>query len=326
MCEAEMIVSRFAPSPTGRLHLGHAYSAVRAHDLARASGGHFLLRIEDIDGTRSREEFVAGIEEDLRWLGLDWDGPVLRQSERMPVYAEALDRLKALALIYPCFCTRAEIAASASAPHGPEGPVYPGTCRRLSEAERSARMDEPHCWRLDVANAVEVASAPSPFQGRGLGRGADRSSGPLDTSGLPLSQPSPRTRGEGLWWHDASAGWVQANPLAAGDVVLARKETPTSYHLAVTVDDAAQGVTDIVRGVDLFEATHVHRLLQALLGLPTPRYHHHALLIGPDGKRLAKRNGAKPLAELRADGADPAQLLAALRQGQVPIGAAADRA
>jgi glutamyl-Q tRNA(Asp) synthetase len=293
-----MIVSRFAPSPTGRLHLGHAYSAVRAHDLARVAGGTFLLRIEDIDGTRSREEFVAGIEEDLRWLGLDWDGPVLRQSERMPVYAEALDRLKTMGLIYPCFCTRAEIAASASAPHGPEGPVYPGTCRGLSEAERVARMGEPHCWRLDMAKAVEVAP----------------------------STPSPRIRGEGLSWHDSSAGWVQANPLVAGDVVLARKETPTSYHLAVTVDDAAQGVTDVVRGVDLFEATHVHRLLQALLGLPTPRYHHHPLLVGPDGKRLAKRNGAKPLAELHADGADPARLLAALRQGQVPIGGTAAEA
>ena len=294
-----MIVSRFAPSPTGRLHLGHAYSAVRAHDLARTADGQFLLRIEDIDGTRSREQFVVAIEEDLRWLGLAWDGPVLRQSQRMPLYAEALDRLKAMGLIYPCFCTRAEIAASASAPHGPEGPVYPGTCRGLSEAERAARMGEPHCWRLHMAKAIEVA--------------ADRTPSPLEGEGF-------------LAWHDSSAGWIQAAPLAAGDVVLARKETPTSYHLAVTVDDAAQGVTDVVRGIDLFEATHIHRLLQALLGLPTPRYHHHPLLIGPDGKRLAKRNGAKPLAELRADGADPAQLLAALRQGQVPIGAAAGEA
>jgi glutamyl-Q tRNA(Asp) synthetase len=287
-----MVVSRFAPSPTGRLHLGHAFSAVRAHDLARAASGRFLLRIEDIDGTRSREAFVAGIEEDLAWLGLAWDGPVLRQSERMAVYAEALARLKAMGLIYPCFCTRAEIAASASAPHGPEGPAYPGTCRALSEAERASRMDETHCWRLDVARALGVASKAS----------------------------TPDLREEGLWWHDCFAGWVKADPLPAGDVVLARKETPTSYHLAVTVDDAAQGVTDVVRGVDLFEATHIHRLLQALLGLPTPRYHHHPLLMGPDGKRLAKRNGARPLAELRAEGADPAQILASLRAGQLPIG------
>jgi glutamyl-Q tRNA(Asp) synthetase len=285
-----MIVSRFAPSPTGRLHLGHAFSAVRAHDLARAQGGQFLLRIEDIDGTRSREAFVAGIEEDLRWLGLSWDGPVWRQSERMAAYGDALARLKAMGLVYPCFCTRAEIAASASAPHGVEGPVYPGTCRILSDVERAARMQEPHCWRLDMERAVAAAT------------------------------PSLRLRGEGLWWHDASAGWIEADPLVQGDVVLARKETPTSYHLAVTIDDAAQGVTDVVRGVDLFEATYVHRLLQALLGLPTPLYHHHPLLTGPDGKRLAKRNGAQPLAELRAGGTDPAALLAALRAGQVPIG------
>jgi glutamyl-Q tRNA(Asp) synthetase len=278
------IVSRFAPSPTGQLHLGHAFSAVRAHDLARAGDGRFLLRIEDIDGTRCREAFVVGIEEDLGWLGLTWDGPVWRQSARMAVYADALERLKAMRLVYPCFCTRAEIAASASAPHGREGQVYPGTCRLLSEAERAARMGEAHCWRIAMAAAVART-------------------GPLH-------------------WHDDEGGWVEADPLRVGDVVLARKETPTSYHLAVTIDDAAQGITDVVRGIDLFEATHVHRLLQALLGLPTPRYHHHPLLIGADGKRLAKRNGARPLAELRAGGADPAALLAALRAGQVPIGAA----
>ena len=297
------LVSRFAPSPTGRLHLGHAFSAVRAHDLARKAGGTFLLRIEDIDTTRSREEFVGGIEEDLTWLGLVWDGPVLRQSERMPVYAEALERLKAMELVYPCFCTRAEIAASASAPHGPEGPIYPGTCRELSHDERAARMDQPHCWRLDIAKAAAAASkTPSPLMREGF------------------------SAVEGLWWHDSTVGWVRAEPLIAGDVVLARKETPTSYHLAVTVDDAAQGITDVVRGVDLFEATHVHRLLQALLDLPTPLYHHHPLLLGPDGKRLAKRNGARPLAELRAEGADPAELLAALRAGQLPVGVTAAEA
>ena len=290
------IVSRFAPSPTGRLHLGHAYSAVRAHDLAREAKGQFLLRIEDIDGTRSREDYVAGIEEDLRWLGLAWDGPVLRQSARMNVYAEALEKLRTMELIYPCFCTRAEIAASASAPHGAEGPVYPGTCRALSASERAARMEEPHCWRLDMGRAV-AACAHSPVEQEGF-----------------------------LRWHDEYAGWVQVDPVSAGDIVIARKETPTSYHLAVTMDDAAQAVTDVARGVDLFEATHIHRLLQALLGLPTPQYHHHPLLIGPDGKRLAKRNGARPLAELRAEGADPAQLLAALRAGQLPIGVTTARA
>ena len=268
--------------------MGHAYSAVQAQDLARRAGGRFLLRIEDIDGTRSREEFVAGIEEDLRWLGLDWDGPVMRQSDRMSVYVDALEQLKALGLVYPCFCTRAEIAASATAPHGDEGPVYPGTCRILTDPERARRTSEPHCWRLDMASAYARVGA--------------------------------------LRWHDAAAGWVEADPLPQGDVVLARKETPTSYHLAVVVDDAAQGVTDVVRGVDLFAATHVHRLLQALLDLPTPSYHHHSLLIGPDGKRLAKRNGAMPLASLRAAGADPVELLASLRAGQVPIGVGSGKA
>jgi glutamyl-Q tRNA(Asp) synthetase len=296
------VVSRFAPSPTGRLHLGHAYSAVRAHDLARAAGGKFLLRIEDIDGTRSRETFIAGIEEDLRWLGLNWDGPVDRQSERMDLYAEALERLQMMGLIYPCFCTRAEIAASASAPHGPEGPVYPGTCRYLSEAERNARMHLPHCWRLDSSKAVKAAGS------------------------LLLGEAGSIGNAGPLCWHDEYAGWIEADALSAGDVVLARKETPTSYHLAVTVDDAAQGVTDVARGVDLFHATHIHRLLQALLGLPTPRYHHHPLLVGPDGKRLAKRNGARPLAELRDEGVDPVGLLATLRAGQLPVGVTAAEA
>lgn len=273
------VVSRFAPSPTGRLHLGHAYSAVRAHDLARAAGGRFLLRIEDIDPGRGREAFVAGIEEDLAWLGLRWDGEATRQSRRLTLHAAALERLRGLGMVYPCFCTRAEIAASASAPHTDDGPVYPGTCRRRSAAERARRMaTEQHCWRLDMRHAAST-------------------SGEL----------------RALRWHDAAAGWIGADPLRHGDVVLARKDAPTSYHLAVTVDDAAQGVTDVVRGVDLFAATHVHRLLQALLGLPTPRYHHHPLLTGTDGRRLAKRAGAPCLAEMRADGADPHALLAHLR-------------
>jgi glutamyl-Q tRNA(Asp) synthetase len=264
------------------LHLGHAFSALRAHDFARDQGGRFLLRIEDIDPGRTREDFVAGIEEDLRWLGLAWDGEAVRQSQRLPLYAEALERLKARGLVYPCFCTRAEIAASATAPHGDEGPVYPGTCRALSAEERARRMtDEAHCWRLDMAKALPAVGD--------------------------------------LEWHDATAGWVRADPGPQGDVVLARKDAPTSYHLAVTVDDAVQGVTDVVRGVDLFAATHVHRLLQALLGLPTPRYHHHPLLTDANGQRLAKRHGSPSLADLRAGGADPRALVADLRAGRLGL-------
>ncbi|SMF64798.1 tRNA glutamyl-Q(34) synthetase GluQRS [Allosphingosinicella indica] len=281
------IVTRFAPSPTGRLHLGHAYSAVRAHALARESGGAFLLRIEDIDGTRSRPEHIDGILADLDWLGLDYDDAINYQSERLPRYAEALDRLKAIGLAYPCFCTRAEIAAeiaaSAHAPHGPDGALYPGTCRRLTAADRAARMDEPHAWRLDTEAAL--AEVPSP-----------------------------------LTWDDAHAGTVFARPDAFGDVVLARKDAPTSYHLAVTLDDAAQGVTDVVRGADLFAATHVHRLLQTLLDLPAPRYHHHPLLAGEGGARLAKRHGAPALADLRHGGMDGPALAAELREGRLPSG------
>lgn len=277
------ITTRFAPSPTGALHLGHAFSALMAHDFARANGGWFLLRIEDIDPGRVREAHVAAILEDLRWLGLEWDGAVIRQSERLPIYAAALDRLKAEGLLYPCFCTRAEIAASASAPHGGAGPLYPGTCRALTPAERmSRRAAEPHAWRLDMAGAVARTGA-------------------LD------------------WW-DATEGRVAARPERHGDVVLARKDAPVSYHLAVTVDDAAQGVTDVVRGRDLFAATDIHRLLQALLGLPTPHYRHHMLLTGPDGRRLAKREGAPGLAALRAEGVDPQMLVSALREGALPIG------
>jgi glutamyl-Q tRNA(Asp) synthetase len=281
------LVTRFAPSPTGRLHLGHAYSALLAHRFAREQGGRFLLRIEDIDPGRTREEHVAGILEDLAWLGIGWDGEPVRQSRRLPLYAEALDRLKARGLVYPCFCTRseiaAEIAASASAPHGPDGPLYPGTCRRLAEGERQERMrQEPHAWRLDMMKAV-------------------------------------REVGD-LHWSDAAAGEVLAEPDRFGDVVLARKEAPTSYHLAVTVDDARQGVTDVVRGRDLFAATDVHRLLQELLGLPAPRYHHHALLADDSGRRLAKRDGAPAIAGLRAAGADPRRLAADLLDGRLPAG------
>jgi glutamyl-Q tRNA(Asp) synthetase len=277
--------TRFAPSPTGRLHMGHAFSAMLAHDFARQRGGDFLLRIEDIDPGRCREEFVDAIYEDLRWLGLGWDGAVLRQSERLPLYAEALEQLRGMNLLYPCFCTRRDIAASASAPHGPEGPVYPGTCRTLTRSDRERRVvEETHCWRIDMAEAA-------------------RRAGPLV-------------------WRDGGAGTVPADPLSHGDVVLARKDAPVAYHLAVTIDDAAQGITDVVRGEDLFAATHVHRLLQALLDLPTPAYHHHALLLDADGRRLAKRDGAPSLADLRAHGRDPAGLLAELREAKRMVGSA----
>ncbi|MFE8585418.1 tRNA glutamyl-Q(34) synthetase GluQRS [Sphingomonas sp. NCPPB 2930] len=271
-------VTRFAPSPTGRLHLGHALSAVRAHDLARAGGGRFLLRIEDIDGTRSRPEHVDTILRDLEWLGLEWDD-LSFQSDRLDLYAAAQARLADL--LYPCFCTRAEIAASLSAPHGAVA-IYPGTCRHLSPEARAARMAMPHGWRLDMARAA--------------GR-----TGPLS-------------------WQDDRAGIVAADPLAHGDVILARKDAPASYHLAVTVDDAAQGVTHVVRGVDLFDATHVHRLLQALLGLPTPLYHHHPLILGADGQRLAKRHGAPALAAMREGGEDGRALADALRRNMLPAG------
>lgn len=278
-----MIITRFAPSPTGALHLGHAAAAIRAHDRARAAGGRFLLRIEDIDGTRSRPEHVSGIIDDLAWLGLRWDGPVTYQSERIGLYAAALDDLRDQKLLYPCFCTRADIAASLSAPQGPSGPVYPGTCRALDVDERAVRAERlPHAWRINMAQATERA-------------------GPL-------------------WWHDERAGDQLADPLAHGDVVLARKDAPASYHLAVTVDDAAQGITHVVRGADLFAATSVHRLLQALLGLAVPIYHHHPLITDADGKRLAKRDGAPTLAAMRAQGQDGPALAAMLRAGQLPIG------
>jgi glutamyl-Q tRNA(Asp) synthetase len=270
------IVTRFAPSPTGLLHLGHAHSALVSARLAEAAGGRFLLRLEDIDVGRCRPEFETAILEDLAWLGLSWPAPVWRQSVRMADYRVALDRLEAMGLLYPCFCTRkdiqAEIAASPSAPHGPDGPLYPGTCRALDPVERADRLTAgaPHALRLDMVAA--------------LGR-----------------LPGP------LLWQDRAAGEQTARPALFGDVVLARKDIPTSYHLAVTVDDAAQGVTLVTRGQDLFAATHVHRLLQALLDLPVPAYHHHGLLTDEAGRRLAKRDNARALRTLREAGVSPAE-------------------
>ncbi|WP_077148486.1 tRNA glutamyl-Q(34) synthetase GluQRS [Sphingopyxis sp. KK2] len=275
--------TRFAPSPTGELHLGHAYSALLAHDAAQRAGGAFHIRIDDIDGSRSREAYVAASLADLGWLGIDWAGEPVRQSARLGAYQAALDDLRRRDLVYPCFCTRADIAASLAAPHGPSGAIYPGTCRHLGAPERERRLaTEPHCWRLDMAKASDRA-------------------------------------GE-LQWEEEEQGLRRANPLAHGDVVLARKDAPASYHLASTLDDAMMGITHIIRGSDLIASTDVHRLLQALLDLPTPLYRHHALVCGADGKRLAKRDAAASLASLRAAGVDGRTLAADLLMGRLPTG------
>ncbi len=277
------MLTRFAPSPTGDLHLGHAYSAVLAHAAARGAGGTFRIRIDDIDGSRSREAYVAASLADLAWLGLDWDGDPVRQSARLGDYAAALDMLRARGLVYPCFCTRADIAASLAAPHGPSGTIYPGTCRQLSETERERRIvAEPHCWRLDMARAAALTGD--------------------------------------LAWEEAGQGTRAADPLAHGDIVLARKDAPASYHLASTLDDAAMAVSHVIRGADLIASTDVHRLLQALLGLPTPVYRHHPLVCGPDGQRLAKRDAAASLASLRAAGIDGRALAADLCRERLPTG------
>ncbi len=267
------IVTRFAPSPTGYLHLGHAYSALFAADAAADWHGRFLLRIEDIDQGRCRPEFERQIYDDIAWLGLSWESPARRQSDHFADYQDALDRLDEMALLYPCFCTRkdiqAEIAASGGAPHGPDGPLYPGTCRCISPDVTAARIaaGEVYALRIDMAAAAARTG--------------------------PLS------------WQDREIGIVAARPERFGDVVLARKDTPTSYHLAVTWDDHLQGISLVTRGQDLFEATDVHRLLQSLLGLDVPDYHHHKLLIDEDGERYAKRNRSVTLKSLRDSGKTP---------------------
>jgi glutamyl-Q tRNA(Asp) synthetase len=273
-----MIVTRFAPSPTGHLHLGHAYAALSA----QKAGERFLLRIEDIDSARCRPEFEAAIFEDLAWLGFAWETPVLRQSTRFAVYRAALDKLDVLGLLYPCFCTRseivAEIARAAEAPHGPEGPLYPGTCRKLGEAARAARIaaGAPYALRLDVAKAAARVGALS-FEERGAGPTGEH-------------------------------GTIAADPLLFGDIVLARKETPAAYHLAVVVDDAFQGVTRVTRGNDLFAATHVQRLLQELLGLPAPAYAHHKLILDEQGRKFSKRDKSATLRSLREAGTTPQEI------------------
>ncbi len=287
-CGAEMwamITTRFAPSPNGPLHLGHAYAAIVAHDRAKRNAapqaGRFLLRIEDIDGARSRAEFAQSALDDLRWLGLDWDGEAIRQSSRIADHRAALDRLGREGLVYPCRCTRAEIAAAATY-HGPDGPVYPGTCRPRAGNGANPAPDGPVAWRLDMEEAL-------------------RRTGPLT-------------------WTDEIAGDIAATPEIFGDVVLGRKDAPGSYHLAVTLDDAADGITHVTRGMDLFASTHVHRLLQALLRLPVPVWHHHALLLEAGGQKLAKRRGSPSLAQRRLAGEDGQALAARLRSGDFPDG------
>jgi glutamyl-Q tRNA(Asp) synthetase len=276
-----MTVTRFAPSPNGPLHLGHAFSAIVAHDIARERGGRFLLRFEDIDGARSRSELADEFRADLAWLGLTWED-VPAQSTRLDAYAAAAEDLRALGLLYPCRCTRAEIAAAATE-HGSDGPVYPGTCHG-ADVDPAGEV----AWRLDVAEAL-------------------RRTGPLT-------------------WTDERAGEQAARPELGGDPVLVRKDaaTPASYHLAVTIDDAADGVTLVTRGMDLFPCTHVHRLLQALLGLPEPTWHHHALLLDAEGRKLAKRRGSANagfgLSDRRLAGEDGRALADALRRGKLDQG------
>ncbi|HET7317024.1 MAG TPA: tRNA glutamyl-Q(34) synthetase GluQRS [Sphingomicrobium sp.] len=272
-----MIATRFAPSPTGRLHLGHAYSAA----LANRSGDRFLLRIEDLDQTRSRPEFIAGIEEDLRWLRLEPDGEALIQSQRSAVYNDALERLKEEGLVYPCFCTRSDIAAALNAPHGPAQSHYPGTCRDLPD-DPKRRASIPHSWRLDAAKAIERVGFPT--------------------------------------WTEADGRRLNASAADIDDEILARKDAPASYHLACVVDDAATGANLVVRGMDLRSSTPVQRLLQMLLGLPEPTYFHHELVVHDDGRRLAKRDLAPTLAAMRESGVDGRSLAGRLLDGVLPAG------
>lgn len=276
-----MVVTRFAPSPTGRLHLGHAYSAVLGHRAARQVGGKFLLRIDDLDQTRSRSEFVDGITKDLRWLGIDWDEPSFIQSRRTPAYQVALDQLVAQGLSYACFCTRADVAQSLTAPHGVTATSYPGTCRRLPD-DPPRRASAPHCWRLDSAKAIALAGLPS--------------------------------------WEERDGLRFAAKENEIGDAILARKDAPASYHLSCVVDDAASGVTLVVRGADLRASTPVQRLLQAQLNLPAPTYFHHSLVAHGNGRRLAKRDLAPTLAALREQGLDGRALAAALGANKLPLG------
>ena len=271
------MITRFAPSPTGRLHLGHAYSAV----LGRRAGNRWLLRIEDLDPGRARAEFVDAIREDLDWLGLAPDGAPTVQSKRVAHYAEALEQLRSRGLVYPCFCTRADIAASLTAPHGDAGSGYPGICRGLAD-DPARRAAVPHSWRLDAARAIAKVGLPG--------------------------------------WHEADGKAFASDAAQIGDAILARKDAPSSYHLACVIDDAAAGVDLIVRGADLRPSTPVQRLLQRLLDLPEPAYLHHALVAHDDGRRLAKRDFAPTLAAMRAAGVDGPCLAEQLATGLLPTG------
>lgn len=275
-----MNITRFAPSPTGRLHLGHAYSAALGHARAAETGGRFLLRIEDLDRTRSRPEFVDGIFEDLHWLGLDWAEPVLIQSERGAMYAEAFEQLRAKGLVYPCFCTRADIAAALEAPHGPTGAHYPGTCRGLPDDPRR-QAEQPHSWRLDAEKALALTGLPS--------------------------------------WSEGERRFTAARE-HFDDAILARKDAPAAYHLACVVDDAASNVNLVTRAADLRSSTPVQRLLQLLLGLPEPDYLHHPLVTHADGRRLAKRDLAPTLGAMREAGTNGQALAADLLDGKLPLG------
>lgn len=276
-----MFVTRFAPSPSGRLHLGHAYSAAIGHQKARSNSGKFLLRIEDLDQTRCRPEFVGGIVEDLGWLGLEWDPPLLVQSERTTAYEAALEELRLRGLAFACFCTRADIAQSLTAPHGDAATSYPGTCRNLPD-DPERRATTPHCWRLNSAKALELTGPPS--------------------------------------WSEVDGRRFTAAERDIGDAILARKDAPASYHLSCVVDDADSSVTTIVRGADLRASTPVQRLLQTLLGLPEPAYLHHRLVAHADGRRLAKRDLAPTLAAMRDSGVDGPELAARLVAGKLPLG------
>jgi len=276
-----MIVTRFAPSPTGKLHLGHAFSAVVGHARAREEGGRFHLRVEDLDRTRCRPEFVEGIHQDLEWLGLACDEPELVQSRRASEYALPLEELRERALVYPCFCTRADIAAALEAPHGPAGIHYPGTCRGLRD-DPERRAAEPHSWRLDAAKAIALAGLPS--------------------------------------WTESDERRFTSSPDDFDDAILARKDAPAAYHLACVVDDAASGVTLVVRASDLRRSTPVQRLLQELLGLPEPRYLHHPIVTHGDGRRLAKRDLAPTLATMRELGVAGDALAADLLAAKLPLG------
>lgn len=285
------IVVRFAPSPNGLLHLGHAYAAMIAHDYARAQGGKFLVRIEDIDPDRTKSEFVESILTDLHWLGLQWDEKPIFQSDRLDSYADAAQRLKDMGLLYPCFCTRSEmrrLQEEHPQERGPDGPIYAGTCRYLHREETAERVqEEAHSWRLNVAKAADQFDQ--------------------------------------LYWHDEQQGDQLACPETLGDVVIVPKEAPIAYHLAVTLDDDRDRITHVVRGEDLFASTHIHRLLQALLQLPTPKYVHHPLLLDESDAKLAKSRDSASLTVLRNKGVKGQDVVRRLRDKNLPVGISLSR-